>query len=79
MGAVNGLFSSLAVVELLLRLHPSRLDPNGDFAVQTLSLTAGFWQFAPEEGTDDALGLRLPRQIEMRMHRGHHDVQLRQA
>lgn len=79
-GAVNGLFSSLAVVELLLRLHPSRLDPNGDFAVQTLSLTAGFWQFAPEEGTDDALARYLGRG-DMRpfLNRPHLDMLMRAA
>jgi len=31
------------------------------------------------QDTDDAVGLRLARQIEIRMHRGHHDVQLRKA
>jgi hypothetical protein len=32
------------------------------------------WRFS-----DDAVGLRLVRQVEMRMHRGHHDIQLLQA
>lgn len=54
-GALNGLFSSLAVMEFLLRLHPSRLDPNGGFATQTFSLTAGYWESLPDEGIDDAL------------------------
>lgn len=54
-GPVNGLFSSLAVLELLLRVHPSRLDPNGRCAAQTLSLTAGLWQCLPEEESDEAL------------------------
>lgn len=79
-GAVNGLFSSLAVIELLLRLHPSRLDPNGGFAAQTLSLTAGFWQSVPEEDPDGALARYVGRG-DMRpfLNRPHLDMLARAA
>lgn len=60
-GALNGLFSSLAVMEFLLRLHPSRLDPNGGFATQTFSLTAGYWENLPDEGVDEALARYVGR------------------
>ncbi|WP_201859377.1 ThiF family adenylyltransferase [Microvirga soli] len=53
--AVNALFSSLAVIDFLLRLHPGRIDPNGDFAAQTMSLTAGLYLQAAERGPDEAL------------------------
>jgi hypothetical protein len=38
---VNMLVSSLAVNDFLARLHPYRLDPNAEFATQTVSLTQG--------------------------------------
>ena len=39
--SVNMLIASLAVNEFLARLHPYRLDSNGDFAAQTVSLSQG--------------------------------------
>ena len=59
--AVNGLFSSLAVTDFLLRLHPSRLDPNDAFAVQTLSLTGGFLLNGAEGDTDAHLARHVGR------------------
>ena len=53
--AVNGFFSSFALIEFLLRLHSSRLDPKAGFATQTLSLRGDFWQSLPDEGVDEAL------------------------
>src|SRR5262249_21670965 len=35
---LNSLVASLAVNELLARLHPYRIDPNGDYAVHRISL-----------------------------------------
>ena len=48
-------------MEFLLRLHPSRLDPNGGFATQTFSLTAGYWENLPDEGVDEALARYVGR------------------
>ena len=39
--SVNMLIASLGVNDFLARLHPYRLDPNGDFATQTFSLSQG--------------------------------------
>ena len=41
---LNTLLASLAVNELLARLHPYRLDPNGDYAVHRLSLSHGIYE-----------------------------------
>jgi hypothetical protein len=39
---LNALIASYAVNEFLARLHPYRLEPNGDFAVTRISLSHGF-------------------------------------
>jgi hypothetical protein len=39
--SVNMLLASLAVNELLARIHPYRLDANAEFALQTVSLSQG--------------------------------------
>lgn len=41
---LNSLIASLAVNELLARLHPYRLDPNGDFAVHRISLSHAIYE-----------------------------------
>ena len=41
---LNSLFASLAVNEFLARLHPFRLDPNGDYAVHRLSISHGIYE-----------------------------------
>ena len=41
---LNSLLASLAVNEFLTRLHPYRLDPNGDYAVHRLSLSHGIYE-----------------------------------
>ena len=41
---LNSLIASLAVNELLARLHPYRLDSNGDYAVHRLSLSHGIYE-----------------------------------
>lgn len=45
---LNSLIASLAVNELLARLHPYRLDPNSDFAVTRVSLSHGIWHHEPD-------------------------------
>ncbi len=46
--AVNALVASLAVNELLARLHPYRLDPNAEYARWQVSLEGGLFAHAPE-------------------------------
>ncbi len=41
---LNSLLASLAVNELLARLHPFRLDPNADYAIHRLSLSHGIYE-----------------------------------
>lgn len=41
---LNSLIASLAVNELLARLHPYREDPNGDFAIHRISLSHGIYE-----------------------------------
>jgi len=53
--AVNMVFAGQGVMELLMRLHPCRIDPNGDYARHTTSLTGGFWLNFPEGPVDEAL------------------------
>ena len=41
---LNSLVASLAVNEFLARLHPYRLDPNGDYAAHRLSVSHGIYE-----------------------------------
>ena len=41
---LNMMIASLAVNELLARLHPYRIDPNGDFAVRRISLSHSIFE-----------------------------------
>lgn len=41
---LNMLISSLAINELLARLHPYRIDPNGDYAIHRISLSHGIYE-----------------------------------
>ena len=41
---LNSLVASLAVNEFLARLHPYRLDPNGDYAIHRLSISHGIYE-----------------------------------
>ena len=41
---LNSLVASLAVNELLARLHPYRLDPNDEYAIHRLSLSHGIYE-----------------------------------
>lgn len=40
---LNSLIASLAVSELLARLHPYRIDPNGEYAINRISLSHGIF------------------------------------
>lgn len=53
--AVNMVFAGQAVMELLMRLHPCRIDANGVYAKHTMSLTGGFWLNFAEGPVDEAL------------------------
>ncbi len=41
---LNSLVASIAVNELLARLHPYRIDPNGDYSVHRISLSHGIYE-----------------------------------
>ena len=41
---LNSLVASIAINELLARLHPYRLDPNGKYAVHRISLSHGIYE-----------------------------------
>lgn len=41
---LNSLIASLAINELLARLHPYRIDPNGDYAIHRISLSHGIYE-----------------------------------
>lgn len=45
---LNSLIASLAVNELLARLHPYRMDPNGDYAIHRVSLSHGIYEYLPD-------------------------------
>lgn len=45
---LNSLIASLAVNELLARLHPYRLDANSNFAVHRISISHGIYEYLPD-------------------------------
>ena len=51
---LNSLVASVAINELLARLHPYRIDPNGDYAVHRFSLSHGIYE---HDGDGEACGL----------------------
>lgn len=53
--AVNMTFAGLAGLELLMRIHPCRLDGNAGHARRSISATGGFWIKFPEGPVDEAL------------------------
>lgn len=59
--AVNMVFAGQAVMELLLRLHPCRIETNADYARHTMSLTAGVWLNFSEGADDEALARHAGR------------------
>jgi hypothetical protein len=56
---LNSLIASLAINELLARLHPYRIDPNGEYAVHRISLSHGIY----EHLEDGALCALLARHV----------------
>ncbi len=58
---LNTLAASLAVNELLARLHPYRLDSNDDFAVQRVSLSHGIFEHESEGAPCSVLSRHLGR------------------
>lgn len=59
--SVNAFYASLLVMDLLARLHPYRLDPNGEYAGQTISLSIGSWLKREEGEPDRALARYVGR------------------
>lgn len=47
---LNMLIASLAINEFLARLHPYRIDPNGDYAIHRISLSHGIYEHC-EDGS----------------------------
>lgn len=45
---LNSLIASIAVNELLARLHPYRIDPNGDFAIVRVSVSHAIYDHEPD-------------------------------
>ncbi|GAC1583594.1 MAG: hypothetical protein NVS3B5_18170 [Sphingomicrobium sp.] len=58
---LNSLIASLAVNDLLARLHPYRLDPNGDYAIQRLSLSHGINEHLGDGDPCEALSRHVGR------------------
>lgn len=58
---LNSLIASLAVNELLARLHPYRLDPNSCYAVTRVSLSHGIFSYEEEGGPCAVLSRHLGR------------------
>jgi hypothetical protein len=46
--SVNMLVAALAVNEFLARIHPFRLEPNGEFAIHRISLSHGIYEHEPD-------------------------------
>ncbi len=59
--SVNTTYAGLAVQELLGRVHPYRMEPNGELATTRLSLSGLILEHDPERGTEPALLLQLGR------------------
>jgi ThiF family/Prokaryotic homologs of the JAB domain len=58
---VNMLYSAMAIMDLLARVHPYRIAGNASFSGQTISLTGGFWRQLEEGPIDEALARHLGR------------------
>lgn len=59
--SVNMLAASLAIGEFLARLHPYRIDPNADFAVQRFSLLDGYFMHEKESESCPLLSRHVGR------------------
>ena len=58
---LNGLIASLAINELLARLHPYRIDPNGDYAIHRISLSHGIYEYEPDGAPCETLRKHVGR------------------
>lgn len=58
---LNSLIASLAVNEMLARLHPYRIDPNGDYAVNRISLSHGICDHEPDGEPCNVLARHIGR------------------
>jgi hypothetical protein len=58
---LNTLIASIAVNELLARLHPYRIDPNGDFAIVRVSLSHAIYDHEPDGIPCAVLGRHMGR------------------
>ena len=58
---LNTLVASLAVNEFLARLHPYRLDPNGDYAVHRISVSHGIYEHEADGDPCPALARHVGR------------------
>lgn len=58
---LNALIASLAINELLARLHPYRLDPNGDYAIHRISLSHGIYEHLDDGDPCPALSRHIGR------------------
>jgi hypothetical protein len=58
---LNSLIASLAVSELLARLHPYRIDPNSDYAINRISLSHGIFDHEPDGPACNLLSRHIGR------------------
>jgi hypothetical protein len=58
---LNSLIASLAVSELLARLHPYRIDPNGDYAINRIGLSHGIFDHESDGAACDLLRRHVAR------------------
>lgn len=58
---LNALIGSLAINELLARLHPYRLDSNSEYAVHRISLSHGIYDHLPDGDSCPALSRHVGR------------------
>ena len=58
---LNTLIASIAVNELLARLHPYRIDPNGDFAIVRVSLSHSIYDHESDGAPCPVIGRHVGR------------------
>ncbi|MGQ2933741.1 MAG: ThiF family adenylyltransferase [Sphingopyxis sp.] len=58
---LNALIASLAINELLARLHPYRLDPNSEYAIHRISLSHGIYEHLEDGPACAALARHIGR------------------
>lgn len=58
---LNSLVASLAISELLARIHPYRIDPNDHYAVTRVSLSHGIFGYEPDGEPCEVMGRHVGR------------------